>query len=109
TLDAFAGRTHPQDHDRVMDAVFDHIRRHVPYDVEFRLQTKAGDYRWFHARGQAIWDERGEATRMAGSMGDITERKRWEAQLREQNERLQEMARSERMAHEDLKRAQSQM
>ncbi len=42
------------------------------YDVEYRLQTKSQGYRWFRARGQAIWDASGRATRMAGSITDIT-------------------------------------
>jgi signal transduction histidine kinase len=38
--------------------------------VELRL--KGGPvYRWFRARGQAIWNERGEPMRMAGALGDI--------------------------------------
>jgi PAS domain S-box-containing protein len=40
---------------------------------------------------------------------DITERKRAQEQLRLQNTQLQEMARSEREAHEALKKAQSQL
>ena len=49
--------------------------------MEYRLRTKSGDYRWIYARGQAIWDESGQPTRMAGSITDITERKQMEAQL----------------------------
>jgi PAS domain S-box-containing protein len=40
---------------------------------------------------------------------DVTERKRVEAQLQEQNHLLEEAARSEREAHQTLKRAQAQM
>ena len=40
---------------------------------------------------------------------DVTERKRVEAQLQEQNRLLEEAARSEREAHQTLKRAQAQM
>lgn len=40
---------------------------------------------------------------------DVTDRWRYEERLREQNERLQVMALSERRAHEELKRAQVQM
>jgi chemotaxis protein methyltransferase CheR len=38
------------------------------------LKTKSGEYRWFLARGQAIWDDKGNVTRMAGSLHDITKR-----------------------------------
>ena len=33
---------------------------------------KDGDYRWFRVRGQAVWDDSGEATRVAGGLSDIT-------------------------------------
>src|SRR5262249_22556686 len=62
---SFESRLHPDDHDRMMQALADHLERRVPYDVEYRLRTRSGAYRWFHARGQAVWDDRGKATRMA--------------------------------------------
>ena len=57
-------------------ALQDHFDRHLPYDIEYRLRTKSGEYRWFRARGQAIWDDTGRPSRMAGSISDITEQKR---------------------------------
>jgi signal transduction histidine kinase len=47
-----------------------------------RLQNKKGDYLRFRCRGQAEWDERGVAFRMAGALTDVTERLRMEEQLR---------------------------
>src|SRR5262249_14339964 len=81
-LSSFESRFHPDDHDWVWQRVWDHVERRVPYDVEYRLRTKFGEYRWFRARGQAIWDETGKATRMAGSISDITDRKQAEQELR---------------------------
>ena len=69
------GRVHPDDRERVLRAVDDHLERKVPYDVEYRLATGAGDVRWFSDRGQAIRDESGTAVRMSGSLRDITEAK----------------------------------
>ena len=76
---SFETRLHPADHDRVLQAVNSHLRDRRPYDVEYRLLTKSGAYRWFRARGQAVWNEAGQAQRMAGSITDVTE----EHQLRE--------------------------
>ena len=86
-----------------------HLKHKAPYDVEYRLRVRSGEFLWFHARGQAIWNAAGRATRMAGSLSDITRRKDSEEQLRNQNLRFQEMARSERRAHQELKQAQSKM
>jgi len=74
TVDAFRSRLHPEDAGNVWAAVESHLKERVPYNIEYRLKTKSGEYRWFLARGQAIWDDKGNATRMAGSLQDITER-----------------------------------
>jgi PAS domain S-box-containing protein len=69
-----------------------HIDRRDPYDVEYRLLTKAGEYGWFRARGQAIWDETGQMTRMAGSLQCVTDRKHAEEALRRSEQLLQNVA-----------------
>ena len=82
TFASFETRLHPEDHDRVLAAVADHLERRAPYAVDYRLRTKSGEYRWFHAHGQAIWREDGNATRMLGSITDITDRKHSEERFR---------------------------
>ncbi|WP_435017586.1 PAS domain S-box protein [Tundrisphaera sp. TA3] len=82
TLEEWSSRLHPDDRGRVLGLLAEHFETRAPYDVEYRLRGDGGDYRWFHARGQAVWDEQGRPVRMAGSIGDITERKRTEQQLR---------------------------
>ncbi|SIN73695.1 PAS domain S-box-containing protein [Singulisphaera sp. GP187] len=89
TMERFVALLHVQDRERVMFAFSEHLIRQVPYDVEYRLRNKAGAYRWFHARGQAIWDEQGKATRMSGSITDITARKHAEAEVLALNARLE--------------------
>ncbi|MEN8447611.1 MAG: PAS domain-containing protein, partial [Cyanobacteria bacterium J06555_13] len=85
---AFESRLHPDDHDRTLAAVQAHLERKCPYDIEYRLRTKQGHYLWIHAQGQAIWNEKGQPTRMAGSISDITERKQAIAQIHEMTQRL---------------------
>ena len=82
-LESWAARLHPEDKARVFEALTAHIDRRIPYDVEYRLRTKRGDYRWFRARGQAIWDQAGQMVRMAGSLRDIHDRKEMEFELRQ--------------------------
>jgi len=65
-----------------MDTLRDHLERRVLFDVEYRLRTKSGEYRWFSARGQATWNAEGKATRTAGSIRDITEFRRSEERMR---------------------------
>ncbi len=89
TLEQWVARLHPDDKDRVFGQLAAHIEHRVPYDVEYRLRTNAGDYRWIRGRGQALWDEQGEPSRMSGSCQDITERKEVEEALRASEERWQ--------------------
>ncbi len=89
---------HPEDRDRVFAVLFDHIERRMPYDVEYRLRTKAGGYRWFRAKGQAIWDKAENVLRMSGSLSDITDRKEAEEELRVTNRMLTALVRSSPMA-----------
>ena len=77
-----------------MDAVRGHLEERAPYDLELRMRRKSGDYLWVHAKGQAIWDDDGNALRMAESISDITERKRAEEALSESEERFLELAES---------------
>jgi len=90
-LESWASRLHPEDADRVFAALTAHIERRDPYDVEYRLLTKAGEYGWFRARGQAIWDETGRMTRMAGSLRDVTDRKQAEDALRRSEQLLKDV------------------
>ena len=85
--DAFAptqarvlGMMHPGDRARFADAHTRHLEAREPLDVEYRLRTRGGEYRWFRSRGQAIWDETGRARRMSGSLQDVTATKEAEEQ-----------------------------
>lgn len=92
TLDSWSSRIHPEDKDRVFAALRGHIEERRPYDVEYRLLNKQGQYRWFRARGQGAWDHKGRLIRMAGSLQCITDRKRAEEALRESEERFRQLA-----------------
>jgi PAS domain S-box-containing protein len=74
---------HPDDRDRTWRAIRAHLDTRKPYDMEHRLRTKDGRYRWFRCRGQAVWDASGRPIRMAGSLTDIHERKMDEEALRQ--------------------------
>ena len=85
----FADALHPDDRDQVMAAVRTHLDARVPYDAEFRLRHKDGHYVWIHSKGQAIWDEQGNPRRMAGSISDITSRRREAEEMREAKEQAE--------------------
>ncbi len=83
--ESWASRIHPDDRDRVFQALREHIEHHVPYEVESRLRTKQGEYRWFKGKGQAIFDEQGTFIRGGGTIRDITAEKAAEDALKREH------------------------
>ena len=83
TPDEFWNRLHPDDYEAARLAVDRHLKERMVFNIECRLQTKSGEYRWFHFRGQSLWEKTGQATRMSGSITDITDRKQTEIELRD--------------------------
>jgi diguanylate cyclase (GGDEF)-like protein/PAS domain S-box-containing protein len=89
--EGYLARLHPDDLPRGTEALERHRQYRVPYDVDYRLKTKSGEYRWFHARGQTVRGADDEPLRMAGSITDITERKRAEDALRQGEAQLRKI------------------
>ncbi len=82
TIDEWFKRVQPGDLDGLRTAINLHLtgeRSHLQH--EFRLRDKAGQEMWMLVRGLAVRNEKGCAVRMAGSMTDITARKKAEQQI----------------------------
>lgn len=73
-LDSWASRLHPEDRERSLTAFGSHLTdrsRKTPFDVEYRLNIKSGEYRWFRARGQTKRDPDRAPLRVVGALVDI--------------------------------------
>ncbi|NDF12111.1 MAG: PAS domain S-box protein [Proteobacteria bacterium] len=81
-------RLHPEDKARTVQMLQDHLKKRTPYDVEYRLLCDDGEYVWIHAKGQAVWDEEGNAVRMVGSIEDITWQKEAQQRLKDEASRM---------------------
>jgi PAS domain S-box-containing protein len=80
---------HLEDRPRRQAAIEAHIAGETPfYEGEWRVRHADGVYRWVKSRGLCIRDPQGRATRFAGSVTDIEERKRHEEALRSRQEML---------------------
>ncbi len=88
-LGSWASRIHPEDRERVFQSLREHINHQVPYEVESRLQTKEGEYRWFLGKGEAIFDQQGTLIRGGGTIRDITEQKNAQEAMRKEHALLQ--------------------
>lgn len=83
-LDSWASRLHPEEQERVIGILADHLNDHTgatPYDVQYRLLLKSGVYRWFRATGTTTRDENGVPLRVVGALFDIHEKKLRENEL----------------------------
>lgn len=77
---------HPDDRAMAYKSIQDCIEGLSPvHNVEYRMQTKDGQYRWILDQAQVVeYDANHLAVRMCGTHTDITERKLMEEQIRHQ-------------------------
>lgn len=80
---------HPDDLDRLQSTFRAHLDESAPFDIEYRMQRSDGVYIWIQSRGRAIRDDKGKASRIVGTITDITERKAEQEAQRRNEETLQ--------------------
>lgn len=74
-------RVHADDIERLSALLEGHLTGSTPhFECEHRIRRGPDDYLWVLARGLAVRDGLGRATRIAGSLTDVTDRKYQEAQ-----------------------------
>ncbi|MCB8965677.1 MAG: GAF domain-containing protein [Ardenticatenaceae bacterium] len=85
----FEQRLHPEDYDRVTQAITDYLAGQLDeYNLEFRMQHENGSYIWVQDSGHLSYDEAGKPTRMVGALNDVSQRKEVEAQLVQEQQRV---------------------
>jgi len=78
---------HPDDREQTFGIVMEAANREINIDIEFRVcHPEDGSLHWLACRGKPQLNEAGELDRYIGTVMDITERKRLDDELRE-NER----------------------
>lgn len=93
---AFMNCIHPDDVDEVNKAysaaVMDRTGR-TRFEIDYRMKTKQGSYRWFHAAGEVIRNRDGLPKEFIGSFRDIEDQKKNEENIRMNNVRRQALDR----------------
>ena len=76
---------HPEDISRAVAAIKDYLEnRTYLYEIEFRMLSKSGEWKWISAHAKAFeWDKKGIPLRMIGTHKDVTQRKESEEDLRD--------------------------
>jgi PAS domain S-box-containing protein len=87
---AWRDRVHPEDVDRVEQAVTDAIETQTDFEAEYRVLHPDGSLHWLIGRGRGIYDESGRFARMIGVILDITDRKQAEQEIRTLNKTLEQ-------------------
>lgn len=84
--------THQEDMNVVLQSLQDHIEGKTPiYEMWRRMKRKDGSWRWFVDRGKVVdRDSNGKATRITGTIYDITEKLEADRQQKELEAQLQE-------------------
>ncbi len=76
TIDEWKDRIHPEDRELVLSLFDNYVEgRSTHFSSQHRLRAKRGDYIWVLERGKILWNRRGKAVRLSGSVTDITQRK----------------------------------
>jgi PAS domain S-box-containing protein len=81
-LERFKNVLHPEDRERVLEAIENTLRTGADYEAEYRVMLPEGQLRWVAGWGQVELDRDGRPLRMRGAALDITKRKQAEEQFR---------------------------
>jgi PAS domain S-box-containing protein len=84
TFAAFRDEIHPEDRDRVLQAIESAVTQRRDHHVQYRIVRADGHVRWVEGRGQLFLDAAQQPDRIVGVCADITERKQAEERLAEQ-------------------------
>ena len=94
----FCRYLHPDDRQRVSEAVANVRVTHKPYEADFRVVWQDGTVRWVAARGTFQYAKNGNPERMLGMAVDVTEHKQAEEALRRSEEKFSKAFRQSPMA-----------
>ncbi len=80
---------HPEDQERTGQAWLEAVKNKSLYEVEYRIRSADGDYRYFIAIGSPVLNQDGSIREWIGTCTDIHDRKLAEIALKQSEERLQ--------------------
>jgi two-component system sensor histidine kinase VicK len=80
---------HPDDKERYVNIYLSAFENQAPFEGEFRILAKEGDYRWLFAKGPPRFRPDGSFAGYISSCVDITSRKKWEITIEQSADELQ--------------------
>ena len=82
THEEFLARIHPDDRSRARHALDDALHAAGSFELEFRVGAAGGEEVILHAQGEAVVGPNGLVAGLAGTLQDVTERRRAEERIR---------------------------
>ncbi|WP_372833319.1 sensor histidine kinase [Puniceibacterium confluentis] len=110
--DAWSQMFHPDDREKAWGLWRHSLKTGEPYEVEYRLRHRSGEYRWVLGRAQPVFDKTGKIERWYGSCTEIHQIKLAEEQrqlmLAEMNHRVKNtLAMVNAMVSQTLRQAEN--
>ena len=90
-MKSWTDRLHPDDKEITLASFSDHLLDYsgrTPFDLEYRLKLKNGEYAWFHARGTTLRDNKGIPLRVAGIIRNIMSERNKALYIQNMNEQF---------------------
>lgn len=73
---------HSDHRERVLDTLDKYFDKEInEFCIEYQFKKKDGSYIWIHDKGVAVWDKNNNPIRMAGTLKNIDDRKKWEDKI----------------------------
>ncbi len=82
SMERFEQSIHPDDRDRVQQAIKNSLVKREAVDIEYQILTEKNVHKWIASRGRPFYDTLGLPKRLLGISSDISERKRLESELK---------------------------
>lgn len=89
---SIAELAHPDDREHVMEEMNEKMYAGRPYQTEFRIRKKSGQYIWIIAEGNGIKNGKDKLIWILGAIKNIDKRKRAELDLAVSKERIENIA-----------------
>ncbi len=81
------GRIHPEDVEMLVRSYDDFLKKGNPFDVEYRIKRKDGEWMWLHDKAVTSYEKNGKRYAY-GVFSDITERKKAQNELQVSESRM---------------------
>jgi PAS domain S-box-containing protein len=105
TYEGFLSYVHPDDREFVKQSVNKALYDRQPYNIDHRIIVSDGTGRVLHEQAEVTYDADQNPIRMIGTMQDVTEQKKVEAELLEQRRQLRSLT-AEMQVSEERERRQ---